>query len=53
MDNTKDQAYFFTKKWQKAIKTSETAIKEGKHSVYSSAKDLQKKSFCLLKRKAK
>jgi AbrB family looped-hinge helix DNA binding protein len=38
----KDQAYFFTEKWQKAVKTSEKAILEGKHSVYSSAKKLKK-----------
>ncbi len=42
MADTKDQAYFFTEKWQKAIKTSEKAIKEGKYSAYSSAKNLQK-----------
>ena len=38
----KDQGYFFTKKWQKAVKTSEKAIREGKYSAYSSAKELKK-----------
>ena len=38
----KDQNYFFSEKWQKAIKTSEKAIKTGKYSAYSSVKDLQK-----------
>lgn len=38
----KDQAFFFTPKWQKAVKASEKAIVEGKYSAYSSAKELQK-----------
>jgi AbrB family looped-hinge helix DNA binding protein len=38
----KEQAYFFTKKWQKAIKKSEEEIKKGKFSVYRSSKELEK-----------
>jgi AbrB family looped-hinge helix DNA binding protein len=38
----KDQAYFFSEKWQKAVKTSEKAVREGKYASYSSAKDLKK-----------
>ncbi len=38
----KDQGYFFTAKWQKAVKASEKAIREGKCSTYSSAKEFKK-----------
>jgi len=37
----KDQSYFFTEKWQKAIHASEKAIHKGEHSVYHSAKELR------------
>ena len=38
----KDQGYFFTEKWQKAVKASEKAVQQGKYSAYSSAQDLKK-----------
>ena len=38
----RDQAYFFTKKWQKSIQQSEKAIEKGEYSVYHSAEELKK-----------
>ena len=38
----RDQAYFFTKKWQKSIQESEKAIKKGEYSIYHSAEELKK-----------
>ncbi len=38
----RDQAYCFTKKWQKSIQESEKAIKKGEYSIYHSAEELKK-----------
>ena len=38
----RDQAYFFTKKWQKSIQQSEKAIEKGEYSTYHSAEELKK-----------
>jgi len=38
----RNQAYFFTKKWQKSIQESEKAIKKGEYSIYHSAEELKK-----------
>ena len=38
----KDQTYFFSEKWQTAIKESEKDIQEGKYSKYRSAEELRK-----------
>ena len=37
----KEQAYFFTKKWQQAVKKSEQEIKKGNYSTYHSSKELK------------
>ena len=39
---SKDQTYFFSEKWQKAIQESEKAIQEGQYSTYHSAEELKK-----------
>ncbi len=36
----KEQAYFFSKKWQKAIKKSEEEIKSGHYKTYRNVKEL-------------
>ncbi len=38
----KNQSYFFTKKWQTAVKQSESAHKKGQFSVYKSAAEFKK-----------
>jgi len=38
----KDQAYFFSEKWQKAIKNSEEELKKGQYKVYTAGKELEK-----------
>ena len=37
----KDQAYFWSKKWQESIKRSEEEIKKGKYKTYRSGKQLR------------
>ncbi len=37
-----DQSYFHSEKWQKGIKASEEAVRQGKYSTYASAKSLRK-----------
>jgi len=37
----KDQAYFWSTKWQKDIRESETEIKKGKYKVYRSGAELK------------
>lgn len=37
----KEQANFFTEKWQRAIRKSEQEIEKGKYSVYRSSKELE------------
>lgn len=37
----KDQAYFFSPRWQKAIKKSEEQIQGGHYKTYHSAKELE------------
>lgn len=36
----KEQAYFFSEKWQKAIKKSEEEIKNGHYKTYKNSKEL-------------
>ncbi len=38
----KDQAYFFSRKWQKAIAVSEKEVRQGRHKSYKSARDLER-----------
>ncbi|MFH1540764.1 MAG: AbrB/MazE/SpoVT family DNA-binding domain-containing protein [Elusimicrobiota bacterium] len=38
----KDQQYFWTTKWQKAIKKSEQELKKGNFKTYNSAEELEK-----------
>ena len=38
----KEQAYFFSPKWQKAVKKSEEELKKGHYKVYRSGKGLEK-----------
>lgn len=38
----KDQSYFFSEKWQKAVKESEEAIQKGRFVKYNSAQKLKK-----------
>lgn len=38
----KEQSYFFSKKWQKAIKKSEAEIKKSNYKVYRNSKELEK-----------
>ncbi len=38
----KDQAYFYSNKWQKAIKKSEKEIKAGRYKTYRNSQELKK-----------
>ena len=38
----KSQSYFFSEKWQRAVKKSEEDIKKGNYKVYRTSKELEK-----------
>lgn len=38
----KDQAYFFSDRWQKAVKRSEDELEKGQYKTYRSGRELEK-----------